>query len=91
MVRKVKILEFLLCVKFARIRLFALKCCSLSIAKTSWRRRERGCAEDSGISFASVVGHWNRLRLQKSQMGYYLCLLDLVELLSKRFRILIHC
>ena len=71
--------------------MLALKCHSLSTVKTCWQRHERGFAEDSGISFASVVGHWSHLHLQKSQMGYYLCLLDLVRLFSKRFRILIHC
>ena len=40
------------------------------------------CAEGSGISSASEIGHWIHLHLQKSQMGWRgdLCLLDLVRL-----------
>ena len=45
-----------------------LKYHSLSIAKKRWERREK--AEGSGISLASAVGHWNRLHLQKNQIGW---------------------
>ena len=44
--------------------------CSLSIAKTRRERHEKGYAEGSGIDFASAVGHWDRLHLQKSQAGW---------------------
>ena len=78
--------------------MLGLKSHSLAIAKTLWRRRERGCgrergcaqgcAEGSGISFASVVGHCNRLHLQKSRMVWqedHLCSLSLVQVHSRTF------